>query len=200
MNRKPILGLLNDYVAFDVVEKQMVSDTICFISANKDCFERTLLEGHVTGSAWIIDKDANNVVLLHHTKLDKWFQPGGHCDGEWNVMIVAAKEALEETGLKLTARSVDIFDVDIHEIPERNGVPRHLHYDIKFLFIAEMKVREIQHNHESREVRWVPLQEVENYSNDLSIFRMVQKTILAGEAIKNSFNKQIQRGDTSTDS
>ncbi len=42
----------------------------------------------------------DKVLLLHHAKLDKWLQPGGHCDGDPDVLRVALKEAEEESGLK----------------------------------------------------------------------------------------------------
>ena len=58
------------------------------------------------------------VLLMHHTKLDKWFQLGGHCDGDPDVINVAIKEASEESGIKnIKPLSLEIFDIDIHLIP-----------------------------------------------------------------------------------
>jgi hypothetical protein len=45
------------------------------------CFSRINLSRHITGSAWITDFDREHIVLLHHKKLNKWLQPGGHADG-----------------------------------------------------------------------------------------------------------------------
>jgi 8-oxo-dGTP pyrophosphatase MutT (NUDIX family) len=57
--------------------------------------------GHVTGSAWIVSPDRQKVVLLHHFKLDRWLQPGGHADGDPDILGVALREAEEETGLRI---------------------------------------------------------------------------------------------------
>src|SRR5688572_24792201 len=65
-----------------------------------DAFQRHHLPGHITGSSWILDQSRQFVLLVHHGTLNKWLQPGGHADGEENVLNVALREAKEETGLK----------------------------------------------------------------------------------------------------
>lgn len=177
MHRKDILQALGNYITNDVEEGRMLEETIHFIKTNPDCFERALLAGHVTGSAWIVNADKTHVLMMHHQKLDKWFQPGGHCDGEPNVQYVAQKEATEETGLAVQALQDWIFDVDAHIIPARKEVPEHLHYDIRYLFMAEMQDAELAANPEAKAVRWIPLEDVHLYNNSPSILRMVQKII-----------------------
>src|SRR5688572_20321275 len=81
-------------------------------------FQRDNLPGHITGSAWILDQSRQSVLLVHHGTLNKWLQPGGHADGEENVLNVALREADEETGLKnFLLLQENIFDLDIHPIP-----------------------------------------------------------------------------------
>ena len=36
------------------------------------------MNGQVTGSAWIVDPGHTQTLLVHHAKLNKWVQPGGH--------------------------------------------------------------------------------------------------------------------------
>lgn len=36
---------------------------------------------------------------MHHKKLDKWLQLGDHCDGDSNILNVAVKEAIKESGI-----------------------------------------------------------------------------------------------------
>ncbi len=81
MKRNGLLGLLKNYHPFDNEEHRMWLETIDFVQQNPDCFERSLSIGHVTGSAWIMDHSHKYVLLMHHRKLDRWFQPGGHADG-----------------------------------------------------------------------------------------------------------------------
>lgn len=177
-NRKQLFELLERHKPFDENEARMLNEMIAFVEANEDCFKRELLIGHVTGSAWIVDKSRKFVLLMHHKKLNKWFQPGGHCDGESDVLAVALKEANEETGVfAIQAVSEKVFDIDIHLIPERKGVPAHYHYDVRFLFEADRAIPIIV-NEESNDVQWIDIKEVINYNNEESMMRMVRKTDL----------------------
>jgi len=176
MHRNSLLSLLDSYSTQDIKESEMVEETRKFIVANPNCFERSLLTGHVTASGWIVSENKQEVLLMHHRKLDRWFQPGGHCDGDPNVISVAKKEVEEETGVtdpKLLNEG--IFDVDIHLIPANAKESAHNHYDIRFLFEAD-KNRELVINIESKDVRWMRIQEIAMLNDSESIMRMVRKT------------------------
>lgn len=175
MHRNSLLQRLANHQPFNQEEAQFKQQMIEFINQNPDCFERSLLIGHITGSAWIVDKSRQFTLLTHHRKLDKWFQTGGHCDGDSDVLNVAMKEAKEETGLTdIQAISHDIFDIDIHEIPERKGVPKHLHYDVRFLLEADMNEPLIMSS-ESSDLAWIELSKVSQLNDSQSIMRMVLK-------------------------
>ena len=184
MHRKPLLNLLASYTPTDSLEQEMWEQTLAFVNTHTHCFERSLLVGHVTGSAWVVSENYQEVLLMHHRKLDRWFQPGGHCDGKPDVASVAMREALEETGVSLLSLPdpLPIFDIDIHPIPARAHEPEHLHYDIRFLLLADRTVP-LQPNSESKEVRWVALDSVAGYNASESILRMARKTtVLRGMA------------------
>jgi 8-oxo-dGTP pyrophosphatase MutT (NUDIX family) len=108
--------------------------------------------------------------------LNKWLQPGGHAEGEENVLNVALREAREETGVReFKVLGQGIFDLDIHPIPARKGFPDHLHYDIRFLFEAD-KNKQVTVSDESHDVAWVALDALgELTQNNPSIMRMVHK-------------------------
>jgi 8-oxo-dGTP pyrophosphatase MutT (NUDIX family) len=176
MHRNSLLQLLKNHKPFTPEETQFKQQMIEFVEQNPDCFERSLLIGHVTGSAWILDKSHQFTLLTHHRKLDKWFQTGGHCDGDSDVLNVALKEAQEETGLSdIQIISPNIFDIDIHEIPERKGIPAHLHFDVRFLFETDMN-QAFTVSSESTDLAWVALSEVSKLNDSESIMRMVLKT------------------------
>lgn len=175
MHRIPLLNLLENHHPTDPQEIHFTQQITTFVHENPDCFERTLLIGHVTGSAWIMDKSRQFTLLTHHRKLDKWFQTGGHCDGESDVLNVALKEAQEETGLfNIQTISPTIFDIDIHKIPERKSIPAHLHYDVRFLFEADMN-EVLNITSESTDLAWIALSEVSKMNDSESIMRMVRK-------------------------
>jgi 8-oxo-dGTP pyrophosphatase MutT (NUDIX family) len=175
MHRKILLDLLDKHSPIDENELKMRNETIEFVKTNEDCFNRELLFGHVTGSAWIVNDARTHVLLTHHRKLNQWFQPGGHCDGEPDVLKVALKEANEETGLKnLNVVDGEVYDVDVHLIPERKGIPAHYHYDIRFLIEGDMNEQLII-TEESNDLAWVSLEKIAERNDSESIMRMMRK-------------------------
>jgi 8-oxo-dGTP pyrophosphatase MutT (NUDIX family) len=175
MERTQLIQLLHEYFPTAPEEMKFKEDMLNFIKHNKDCFERSNQEGHITGSAWLLNKDMNKALLMHHTKLDKWFQLGGHCDGESDVLAVAIKEAQEESGIDdIVPVSSKIFDIDIHPIPENKKEKAHYHYDVRFLLHVASDEDIIQ-NHESRELRWIGKDKSELPTDSLSVIRMFNK-------------------------
>jgi len=142
------------------------------------CFYRDHLPGHITASAWIVDETITSALLIHHAKLNKWLQPGGHADGDENILQVATREVHEETGLRdLSFLKPGIFDLDIHPIPERKGFPEHLHYDIRFAFRASRQAP-LKISDESSDLKWISLQEIPSITKqNTSILRMIEKTL-----------------------
>ena len=175
MKRNSLLALLNAYKPEDGIEKEMYLDTIAFVKKHPDCFVRSLEIGHVTASGLVLSPDGQSVLLMHHQKLGRWLQPGGHCDGDPDTERVARKEIQEETGIAhLDLYKEGIFDVDIHLIPERKGLPAHNHYDIRFAFKAAPG-QDIVVNNESLDVQWIPLNNVSQLNDSESVVRMVRK-------------------------
>lgn len=177
MKREPLLTLLDDYTIRYPLEREMAEQVAAFVRKYENCFERSLLCGHITASGWIVNPGLTHAILIHHAKLDKWLQPGGHCDGDTDVLRVAQKEVFEETGLDAKPLTENIFDVDIHAIPERRDVPPHLHYDIRFLLAAEKKADNLPPNRETKETRWIPIESIDKFTGEPSITRMLAKTV-----------------------
>jgi 8-oxo-dGTP pyrophosphatase MutT (NUDIX family) len=173
--RTPLLNLLQTYHSFFPEEKKHLNQIREFILSTPHCFKRSHLAGHITGSAWIVDPTGKKTLLTHHKKLGKWLQLGGHADGNSDVLGVALREATEESGLtRIEPVSREIFDVDIHPIPARKNEPEHFHYDIRFVCRADDS-KPLVRNAESKELAWVPLDLIENYSKEESLLRMRRK-------------------------
>ena len=128
--------------------------------------------GHLTGSALVVDADANRTLVLFHTKLQIWVQPGGHADGDANLFGVALREAVEETGIEGLRIWPTALDLDIHRVdpPEEDA---HLHYDVRFLVIAPHDA-EISANHESQDQRWVSEVALSELGVDEGVSRMAR--------------------------
>lgn len=127
---------------------------VALLDEREDCFHRTCHPAHFTGSALVVSADGTRALLHHHRKLDCWLQFGGHCDGDEDILRVARREALEESGVEgLIVASTRPFDLDIHLIPERKSEPAHWHYDVRYMLIAPERA-EFVTSEESHEVRW----------------------------------------------
>lgn len=173
--RQKLISSLTRYQPIDDSDLRQKERILNFVFETPDCFERTHLAGHITGSAWLIDKTGSRVLLTHHRKLNKWLQLGGHADGEADILEVARREAEEESGLtRIEAVSNEIFDVDIHAIPARSTEPAHWHYDIRFAFRATAS-ETIQITNESRDLQWVPLKSIATFNGENSLLRMAAK-------------------------
>lgn len=178
MHRAQLLALLETYRTPFNTEAGYVARTRRFVRQHENCFDRQLWPGHITGSAWVTNPARDKVLLLHHVKHDQWFQPGGHADGDTDILRVALREAQEETGVPAEAirlADANIFDVDIHTIPASEGGPEHIHYDIRFLLEIDDSVP-VPGNTESHQVLWVPLEQVTRFNNNLSSYRMLEKS------------------------
>jgi 8-oxo-dGTP pyrophosphatase MutT (NUDIX family) len=167
--RQALLEYTERYPEEAVVAERFLS----LLQEGEIAFLRDRLPGHLTASGWTVDPNGERVLLVHHRKLHKWLQPGGHADGEQDLPAVARKEVLEETGLEASSPFGDlIFDLDVHRIPARGEVPEHEHFDVRYLLQAE---GEPAKNDESHEVRWVSLNDVEELTREESILRMREK-------------------------
>lgn len=178
MHRDELLTLLNNYRTPVITEAGYVEQAKRFVLAHEDCFHSEHWDGHVTGSAWVVNPQRDHVLMLHHKKQDQWFQPGGHADRDPDIRGVALRETHEETGLDpsdIRLVSDQIFDVDIHIIPASQHGPRHTHYDIRFLLEVDDHLP-IPGNDESHDIGWVTLHQAVQFNNNLSTYRMMEKT------------------------
>ncbi len=163
------------YQIYDQRDQDM-ADRICRLIADEElAFSKRLLSGHVTASVFLINSTRDKVLLTHHAKLQIWLQLGGHCDGIKDPFYNAHKEAYEESGLtRIDPVSRQILDIDIHPIPEHKGVPAHLHYDVRYLFEAD-EIEPLNISDESNDLKWVPLDQLENYNDDPRLVVMRDK-------------------------
>lgn len=157
-----------------------VTTFVNFAAAHADAASRELKIGHLTGSAWVVSADGRRVLLLHHRKLKRWLQPGGHADGDADLARVALREAQEETGLRDLAIEREIFDLDRHRIPERGDEPEHWHYDVRFVVRARGD-EDFVINDESHALAWRDVADVAgDVTMDESVRRMARKWLMQG--------------------
>ena len=128
--------------------------------------------GHFTASGFVVAPDGSALLLIHHKRLDRWLQPGGHIDpGDPSPIAAAAREVREETGIATGPILDALIDVDIHPIPPRAPEPAHEHFDLRFAFRA--LGTDLVADDEVFDAAWVPWDDLERYRPDDSMRRAV---------------------------
>jgi 8-oxo-dGTP pyrophosphatase MutT (NUDIX family) len=164
----------------DVVERfaRLVEDTPAPFS--RDQYQ----PGHLTCSACVIDDARTRVLLLHHARLGRWLQPGGHAEpGDATPLAGALRELREESGIAAPAplhgpSGSALVDLDVHEIPARGAEPAHLHYDLRYAFAADGGGT-LRMSDESHALRWVPIAGLGELTDEESVTRLVARALAA---------------------
>ncbi|MBM4362039.1 MAG: NUDIX hydrolase [Deltaproteobacteria bacterium] len=131
--------------------------------------------GHFTASAFVVEATATRVLLIHHAKLRRWLQPGGHVEvGDQDLLDAALREVREETGARALSPLLDApFDVDVHTIPARGALGAHEHFDVRYLL--EARSGEVSAGDGVLDCRWVPVDDLVASAEDESVARAVRK-------------------------
>ena len=159
-----------------------------FVAQHAAPFDRRILHGHLTASAVVVSAEGDRVLLLHHRKLERWLQPGGHGEpGETSGEVVALREALEETGLSGLALHPEAprpLDVDVHDIPARKDEPAHQHLDLRYLVTAPEGATLRRSVEETNDLRWFSWDELPGLGLDHGLTRLLAKArrLCAGPA------------------
>src|SRR5699024_8033217 len=107
----------------------------------------------------------------HHNIFNSWSVPGGHSDGEENLLGVALREVKEETGItdiipignKIV--SLDILPVFGH-FRKGKYISSHLHVSVAYLVQADENEQLIIKEDENSAVKWIPINEINLYSSE----------------------------------
>ncbi|MDY7103431.1 MAG: NUDIX hydrolase [Actinomycetota bacterium] len=150
---------------------------LAFGRAHDDALWRSCTDAHLTASCLVVAPDRRRVAVLHHRKLGRWLQPGGHADGQGNLAAAALREGTEETGIDGLAVVVPAVDIDIHRVAPPGEEP-HLHLDVRFVLLAPAGA-ELVGNHESTALRWIEPDALDDIDADRGLRRLVT----AGSAV-----------------
>jgi 8-oxo-dGTP pyrophosphatase MutT (NUDIX family) len=144
---------LAGHVPGDAHERAALRDITAQLEALAAPFDEQAAPTHITGSA-IVVSDAGTLLHLHR-RAGRWLQPGGHVDGDEMPWDCAAREVLEETGIRARhpQGGARLLHVDVH--PAAKG---HTHLDLRYLMTATA-TRPNPPPGESQHVRWVPWDE-----------------------------------------
>ena len=156
---------IKKYIPVNEQESKDKEIIIDFINKNEDVLTRENEVAHLTSSGFIVNKNRDKVLMIHHNIYNSWGWTGGHADGDSDLLEVAIKEAKEETGI-INVRPIidDICCIDIltvkGHIKKGKYVAPHLHLSVAYVLEAdeaeEVKVKE----DENSGVKWVDIDRV----------------------------------------
>ena len=135
------IELLKQYHPSNEQEEMDVKQIINAEKVFGDILTRENTFGHLTSSAFIVNKDRTKVLCIYHNIYKSWGWVGGHADGDDDMLYVAKKEAVEETSLK-NFEVVSEMPISVEILPVKghvkNGkyVSAHMHYNVTYLLEA----------------------------------------------------------------
>ena len=149
---------------------------------------------HFTASAWVVNPARDRVLMLYHNIYQSWAWPGGHADGEENLLGVAQREVMEETGIgQLRAvteqlYSLEILTVNAH-VKRGKYVAPHLHLNLTYLLEADDSQSIHSKPDENSAVRWFGLDAAVEASTEPDmrvVYRKLNEklAVLKGEGCK----------------
>lgn len=131
-----------NYVPYDEQEESDKKYILKFIDTFDDVLTRKNIFGHFCSSAFVVNKNRSKVLMIYHNIYNSWAWPGGHADGESDLLGVAMREVMEETGIKnLKPLSKDFYAIDV--LPVKSHIKRgkfvssHIHLNATYIFEAD---------------------------------------------------------------
>ena len=167
----------------DSQEEQTEKDTIMAFLKEKGegaLFRESLL-AHMTSTAMVFNEKRDKLLMVHHNIYDTWACVGGHADGMDDLLAVAKKETLEETGVEAQPITGHIVSLDILQVAKhyKRGkyIPNHLHLNATYALAAsESSPLRIKAD-ENSAVAWVLISQLEAYSKEPEFVKVYRKVI-----------------------
>ncbi len=175
---RDLAAALSAYEAADDRERESLRRIGALLDRAADPFTREVPD-HVTASAVVARPDGSAFLLVHHRRLDRWLQPGGHVEAEdASVFDAARREAVEETGVTALEAPIGgrVLDVDVHPVPPRGGKPGHVHHDVRFLLTSTARDLTPAPS-EVRDARWFTSEEALREGGDETVCRALRKAV-----------------------
>lgn len=172
---------INSFVPFNSEEEKIKEYHLKWINTFNDVLTRENEFGHFAASAFVVNKKRTKMLVVYHNIYDAWIFPGGHADGEENLLSVAIREVEEETGLKTKVLDKHIYAISaspiVGHIKRGKYVPAHTHLDVVYLLEADDKEKLTFRSDESKGVKWINLEDA--YGEDIVDFiRPVHKRMI----------------------
>ena len=170
------------YEPFNEQEEKDKEQFLKFIDTFDDVLTRENTFGHFSSSAFVVNKARTKMVVVYHIINDGWIYPGGHADGEEDLLSVAVREVEEETGLKVKVLDNDIFAIQTNpvkgHVKRGKYVSSHIHFDVVYLLEADDTIPLVFREDESKGVKWIDLEEADD-NTMCDFIRPIQRKLVS---------------------
>lgn len=130
----------------------------------ENCLSRDNIFGHFTSTGFVMNETLDRCLMVYHNLRNCWSWTGGHADGDGDLLAVAVREALEETGVPacpLIPEPVLLGPLTMESHWRRGEyVSAHLHLNLTYVLIADETVPLTVKPDENSGVRWFTLPEL----------------------------------------
>jgi ADP-ribose pyrophosphatase YjhB (NUDIX family) len=184
-----LIDSIKNYIPFNEQEKKDRETIInCFYNFD-DILTRNNEIIHLTSSAFVVNKNHDKVLMIHHNIYNSWCWTGGHADGSEDLLLVAINEAKEESGVNnISPVNDSIYSLDIipvfGHIKKGKYVSSHLHISVAYLIEADENEPLVVKPDENSAVKWIPIDDIDVYSNEPHMMVIYDKIVTK---IKNSY-------------
>ena len=161
------------------------------LATQPDLFTRENQVAHMTASSWLLNATYDKVLMIYHNIYHSWAWTGGHADGDRDLLAVAKREAMEETGVtEIRTISEDIFSLEILTVDghEKRGVyvPSHLHLNVTYLLEADPELPLRIKEDENSEIGWIGVEEIQRRSTEKwFVERIYSKLCKKAQSLRN---------------
>ncbi len=172
---------IEDYTPFDEEEKVAKETIIAFCKEHNNVLYRACLDGHLTSTGFVVNKEHNKVLMAFHNIYQSYSWTGGHNDGDSDSKHVAEKEVLEETGLtsvKRISNLISLDDLPVQEhVKNEQLVKEHRHYNLTYLFEADENDKLSIKEDENSALKWIDFDEIDLWVSEEIMIGVYEKII-----------------------
>ena len=176
------IEMLKNYIPYNEQERHDIDVIFKAEEIFGDILTRNNEFCHLTSSAFIVNKQRTKVLCIYHNIFNCWSWPGGHADGDDDMLYVAKKETREETSLK-DFKLLNEMPISVEILPVRSHmksgkyVPAHQHLSITYLFEADENATIHILEDENSDIGWLTFDELINSSTEPHMIPAYKKII-----------------------
>ncbi len=185
MNKNLVTNIVEKYLKIFPKEQERLAILKKYLTKNdeNEICDWNNVQGHITCGGFVYSQTTQRFLVMWHKDLNMFLYPGGHAEKTDETPLKRAMiEVKEETGLdvkclKLFDDELIPIDIDTHIIPynQRVNMPKHYHFDFRYLFVAKNESGVVLDEEEMQSYKWIDKTELSQDPNYGNIIKKLEK-------------------------